>query len=253
MPQQRSPKTWDADQYTRTASFVVEMGEPVLELLSPRLGERILDVGCGDGKLTQRLVDVGAIVVGVDASSAMVEAARKRGIDAHLMSADALEFQAEFDAVFSNAALHWVLQPAKALAGIYRALKPGGRLIAEFGGYGNIHDICVALQTVLARRGVDFHAVSPWYFPSPDEYSALLRGAGFTVDSIGLIDRPTRINGDVSEWLALFASSMLEALPAGERRPAVDEMHKMLEPKMVGADGVWTAGYVRLRLAAHRA
>ncbi len=252
MPQQRSPKTWNAQQYTRSAGFVAEMGEPVVELLAPRAGERILDLGCGDGRLTELIAASGAEVVAVDASPQMVEAARQRGLDARLMSADAIEFENEFDAVFSNAVLHWVLAPQKAVDGIHRALRPKGRFVAEFGGAGNVAQVCQALSAVLARRGHDFAALSPWYFPSPSEYSALLQTAGFSVVAIGLHDKPTRLPGDIADWLSLFASSMLDALPPEEREPAIEEMRAMLRPKLCDQQGVWTTDYVRLRLLARK-
>jgi SAM-dependent methyltransferase len=252
MPQPRSPKSWDADQYTRSAAFVAEMGEPVLELLAPSAGEHILDLGCGDGRLTERLAATGAAVVGVDASPEMVAAARKRGLDARVISAEALEFDGLFDAVFSNAALHWVLQPQKAVEGVYRALKPGGRFVAEFGGAGNVAQVSAALSTVLSRNGHDFRTLSPWYFPSPAEYSALLQAAGFSVEVIGLHDRPTRLPGDIGDWLALFASSMLDVLDAAGRAAAVDEIRALLRPTLRDEQGVWTVDYVRLRLRAWR-
>jgi trans-aconitate methyltransferase len=252
MPQQRSPKTWDADQYTRSAGFVAEMGEPVVELLGPKAGERILDLGCGDGRLTERIAGAGAEVVAVDASPAMVEAARKRGFDARLLSADALGFDGEFDAVFSNAVLHWVLAPRKAVAGIQRALKPTGRFVAEFGGAGNVARVCEALSAALARRGHEFAVVSPWYFPSPQEYSSLLETAGFSVVAIGLHDKPTRLPGDIADWLNLFASSMLDLLTPQERAAAVGEVREMLRPKLCDEQGVWTVDYVRLRLLARK-
>ncbi len=251
MPQQRPPTTWDAAQYTRSAAFVADMGEAVFEMLSPLPGERILDLGCGDGRLTGRLAAAGAHVVGVDASPEMVEAARKRGLDAHVMAAEALTFDAEFDAVFSNAALHWVLQPAKALAGIHRALKPRGRFVAEFGGAGNVALVCQALTTVMQRRGHCFQVLSPWYFPSPEEYSVLLGNAGFSVEVIGLHERPTRLPGDIGDWLALFASSVLDVLDAREQETAVGEIRTMLRPKLCDEKG-WTVDYVRLRLLARR-
>jgi SAM-dependent methyltransferase len=253
MPKQRSPKSWDADQYTRSAAFVAEMGEPVVDLLAPKAGERILDLGCGDGRLTERIVATGAEVMAVDASPAMVEATARRGLDARVMSADALEFEAEFDAVFSNAVLHWVLEPDRAIAGIYRALKPSGRFVAEFGGAGNVASVCEALSAVLARRGHEFAVLSPWYFPAPEEYSALLRAAGFAVETIGLHDKPTRLPGDLGDWLSLFASSMLDVLPPSERDAAVGEMRTMLRPKLCDEHGVWIVDYVRLRLLARKA
>jgi trans-aconitate methyltransferase len=251
MPQQRSPQTWDADQYTRSAAFVAEMGEPVVEMLAPSAGERILDVGCGDGRLTERLVAMGAEMVGVDASPDMVAAARRRGLDARVMPAESLAFDGEFDAVFSNAALHWVLQPEPALAGVHRALTSGGRFVAEFGGAGNIAQVCEALAAALARRGHDFEALSPWYFPSPEEYGALLQAAGFSVEVIGLHDRPTRLPGDIGDWLVLFSSSLLEPLLPDEREAAIEEVRSMLRPTLCN-DGVWSVDYVRLRLLARR-
>jgi trans-aconitate methyltransferase len=253
MPQQRSPKSWDADHYTRSASFVAEMGEPVVELLDPRPGERILDLGCGDGRLTERLVSAGATVVAVDASPAMVGAAARRGLDARVASADALPFDAEFDAVFSNAVLHWVLEPRKAIEGIYRALKPAGRFVAEFGGAGNVAHVCEALSAVLGSRGHDFIALSPWYFPAPGEYSQIMQAAGFAVETIGLHDKRTRLPGDITDWLKLFASSMLDALAPAERAIALEELRAMLRPKFCDEHGVWTADYVRLRLRARKA
>jgi trans-aconitate methyltransferase len=252
MPQPRSPKTWNAAEYTRSAAFVAEMGEPVVELLAPTAGERILDLGCGDGRLTERIAATGAQVVAVDASPAMVEAARKRGLDARLMSADALEFDNEFDAVFSNAVLHWVLDPRKAIAGIYRALRPSGRFVAEFGGAGNVSQACAALTAALASRGHDFAVLSPWYFPSPEDYSPLLREAGFVIETIGLHDKPARLPGDVGDWLALFAPSMLEVLAPSERKAAIDEMRAMMRPKLCDAEGIWTMDYVRLRFRARK-
>jgi ubiquinone/menaquinone biosynthesis C-methylase UbiE len=228
------------------------MGDAVVALLAPSAGERILDVGCGDGRLSERLAKMGAAIVGVDASPAMVESALRRGLDARLMPAEELAFDSEFDAVFSNAALHWVLQPQKAVAGIYRALKPGGRFAAEFGGAGNVAQVCEALSAALARRGHDFATLSPWYFPSPEEYSAILRAAGFSVETIGLHERPTRLDGDLGDWLSLFAPSMLEVLPPTEREKAVDEIRAMLRPRQCDEQGVWTVDYVRLRLLARR-
>ena len=252
MPQQRSPKTWDAEHYSRSAAFVADMSDPVVALLAPSPGERILDVGCGDGRLTERLSKMGVAIVGVDASPAMVESARKRGLDARLMPAEELAFDSEFDAVFSNAALHWVLEPQKAVAGVYRALKPGGRFAAEFGGAGNVAQVCATLSAALARRGHDFAALSPWYFPSPEQYAAILRAAGFSVDTIGLHDRPTRLDGDLGDWLNLFAPSILGVLPPPEREKAVDEIREMLGPEQCDEHGVWTVDYVRLRLLARR-
>ena len=157
---------WSARRYAETAHFVPELGAPVLELLVPSAGERILDLGCGDGVLTEKILGAGASVVAVDAAPDMVAAARARGIDARIMRGQSLTFDHEFDAVFSNAALHWMRPPDVVLAGIRRALKPRSRFVDEMGGHSNTAAIIVTLRAVLGRRGLDAHRLSPWYFPS---------------------------------------------------------------------------------------
>ena len=148
---------WSAERYAETAHFVPALGAPVLELLAPSPGEHILDLGCGDGVLTEKIVAAGATVIAVDAGPDMVAAARARGIDARVMDGQKLTFGGEFDAVFSNAALHWMRDQQAVLAGVHRALKPGGRFVAEMGGHNNTAAIIVALSAVLARRGLDAH------------------------------------------------------------------------------------------------
>ena len=154
-----------------------------MELLAPQPGERILDLGCGDGALTRKLADLGCEVVAIDSSAPQIEAARKLGLDAHVMSAEALPFQEEFDAVFSNAVLHWIKRADLMIAAVYRSLKPGGRFVAECGGYGCVHKIRTALVEALERRGIDGEARVPWYFPTPGDYATRLERAGFRVDS----------------------------------------------------------------------
>src|SRR3954454_15713080 len=167
-------QTWDPDRYARNARFVSDLGSPVVELLAPRPGERVLDLGCGDGALTKKLVELGCEVVGVDASAPQVEAARKLGLDAHVMSAESLPFQEEFDAVFSNAVLHWIKRADPMIAGVYRSLKPGGRFVAECGGFGCIHRIRTALVQSLNRRDLDGESYVPWYYPTPGDYATRL-------------------------------------------------------------------------------
>src|SRR5262249_10134177 len=152
------------------ARFVADLGEPVVELLAPRPGERILDLGCGDGVLTEKLVQMGCSVVGVDGSPLQIAAARARGLDAHVLDGERLTFTHEFDAVFSNAALHWMKRADDTIAGVYRALRPGGRFVAECGGHGCVATIAGALHAALGRRGIDGARVNPWYFPTPEEY-----------------------------------------------------------------------------------
>src|SRR5260370_36207683 len=159
-------QNWQAGRYAETAHFVPALGMPVLELLDPKPGERILDLGCGDGVLTERIIAAGAEVVAVDAAPDMVAAARAKGVDARVMPAQSLAFDREFDAVFSNAALHWMHPPEAVLAGVHQALKPDGRFVAEMGGHNNTAAIMVAMAAVLGRRGRDAHDFSPWFFPS---------------------------------------------------------------------------------------
>ncbi len=248
----RSGQTWDPGGYARHARFVSELGMPVVELLAPRPGERILDLGCGDGDLTQVLVDAGCRVVGVDASAAQIGAARRRGLEAQVMDGEALCFEAEFDAVFSNAALHWMKRPDRVLDGVWRALRPGGRFVGEFGGSGNVARIESALRAALERRGIDAAAHHPWYFPDDVEYAGRLEARGFRVREIALFPRPTRLPGDVTGWLETFCRAFAAALPPGERPDFLAEVREALRPLLQAPDGSWTVDYVRLRFAASK-
>jgi trans-aconitate methyltransferase len=243
-------QTWDPERYSRNARFVADLAAPVVELLAPRAGERILDLGCGDGALTAKLVAMGCEVVGVDGSPAQVEAARKLGLDARVMDGGHLAFDSEFDAVFSNAALHWMRNPDAVLAGVWRALQPNGRFVAELGGYGCVEKIKKALVNALNRRGIDGQAAVPWYFPTVEEYSTRLKTAGFSISYIALIPRPTPLPGDVTGWLETFAESFTACLPPPERPAYVAEVREALRPELCDADGKWTADYVRLRFSA---
>ena len=246
-------QTWDPERYARNARFVSDLGQPVVELLAPQPGERILDLGCGDGALTVLPAALGCDVVGVDASPAQIEAARARGLDARVVDGEYLAFAATFDAVFSNAALHWMKRdPDAAIAGVWRALVPGGRFVGEFGGAGCVATIETALLAALARRGVDGRAVHPWYFPTDAEYRARLAACGFAVDYSALIPRPTPLPGDVTGWLETFAESFAAALPAAERPAFFDEVREALRPRLCDANGRWTADYVRLRFKARK-
>lgn len=243
---------WDPARYARTARFVAELGEPLLDLLAPKPGERVLDLGCGDGALTERLAGAGATVVGIDASAEQVAAARARGLDARVGDGQALEFHEEFDAVLSNAALHWMLRPEAAIDSVYRALRPGGRFVGEMGGHGNVATIADALIVALKRRGIDGHAAVPWYFPTSEEYEQKLTARGFAVDSIALIPRPTPLPGPLGDWLETFAEGFLNRVCDNEREAIVAEVTKELAPLLCDARGRWTADYVRLRFLARR-
>ncbi len=244
-------QTWDPDRYARNARFVSDLGAPLIELVAPRPGERILDLGCGDGALTERLVACGCSVVGVDGSAEQVAAAKKRGLDAHVMNGESLTFNHEFDAVFSNAALHWMKRADAVIEGVRRALKPGGRFVAEMGGFGCVVKVRGAIKAALARRGIDGEPLDPWYFPTPQDYGGRLQAHGFTIDSIVLFDRPTVLPGTLTAWLETFGEPFTSALPPSERDNLRREVEAALRPTLCGADGIWRADYVRLRFAAH--
>lgn len=189
-------QTWDADSYAKEARFVSELGMPVLRLLAPKFHERILDVGCGDGYLAQQMILMGCEVVGVDSSRELVAAAKARGVDARVMNAEALTFESEFDAVFSNAALHWMVHLDKVMAGVFRALKAGGRFVVECGGKGNVKAIREGIEYAFAAGvWMGMPCRSPGIFWMFLETKKLLEGAGFVVESIELFERPTPLPG----------------------------------------------------------
>ena len=241
---------WNANGYAKNADFVPKLGCEVVKLLAPQPGERILDLGCGDGALTERLVQLGANVLGIDASEEMVEAARRRGITARVVDGHQLPFDHEFDAVFSNAALHWMLDPQAVLAGVKRALKPGGRFVAEFGGHGNVAAICTALIAALQFRGISARGRHPWYFPTTHEYGHRLETVGFKVESIELIPRPTPLPTGMTGWLETFASPFLHGLDEDVRETVLENTLTLLGHSLRDAQGNWTADYVRLRVSA---
>ena len=249
-PPSNSAQTWQAERYAHNARFVAELGSPVVELLAPQAGERILDLGCGDGALTLELQRLGVDVIGVDSAPDLIATAQSQGLDARLMDAHVLSFEAEFDAVFSNAALHWMLRPDEVLTGVKKALKPGGRFVAEFGGQNNVAAIIVALLAVLAKRGIDGEPLIPWYFPSDSEYRQKLEQHGFQVREIKLIPRPTPLPTDMGGWLDTFAENFFRPLSPPERPAARDEVLALLRPVLRDWRGQWIADYMRLRFAA---
>ena len=238
---------WDPVGYNQNARFVSDLGEPVLQLLNPKSGETVLDLGCGDGELTLRLIDAGCHVIAVDSSPAMVESSLAKGINARMMDGQYLEFEGVFDAVFSNAALHWMTQPREVIAGVRRALKPAGRFVAEMGGQGNVISVLAALTKTRQHRGLA--PVNPWYFPSVEEYRQLLEEAGFQVPVIQLIPRPTVLPGELRGWLETFAGAFLSTEGA-EREEMIAEITEELAPTLRDDSGKWTVDYVRLRFMA---
>ncbi len=250
MTGERDPQTWNPRLYATSARYVSDLGSEVLKLLVPQRGERILDIGCGDGALTEKIAAVQADVVGIDASEEMVAAERRRGLTVFHLSAYEMAYEAEFDAVFSNAALHWMLDAATVVKNVRRALRPGGRFVAEFGGAGNVAVVVEGLTEVLAAYGIAFKKVSPWYFPTTKEYSTLLEANGFRVDSIALIPRPTPVPGDIALWLENFGTSLLHLIPTPERSSALERLEEILKPRLCDEAGQWSVDYVRLRVVA---
>jgi len=241
---------WSAAGYAANARFVADLGAPVLDLLAPVPGERILDLGCGDGALTQAIVGAGAVVVGVDGSPDMVRASLARGLDARVMDGQRLTFSGEFDAVFSNAALHWMPDAKAVIAGVARALKPGGRFVGEMGGHGNVAAIVTALHASLRSRGIGPDCAFSWFFPTAAQYAALLEAHGFSVQAATLIPRPTYLPTGMSGWLATFAAPFLGDIPHSEHPAILQEVESVLARPLRTASGDWIADYVRLRFAA---
>jgi len=242
--------SWDPARYAKSARFVSDLGEPLLQLLDPKPGELVLDVGCGDGALTEKIGSAGCNVFGVDSSLAQIQAARARNLQVAVMDGQQLSIKRKFDAVFTNAALHWMKDIEKVVGGVAILLKPDGRFVGEFGGRGNVETIRQALHASLRQRGIDPWTIDPWYFASPEEYASLLKRQGFAVPYIELISRPTMLPGDIGDWLEVFAQPFTKAVTEAERETFLVEVQNELEPALKNADGSWFADYVRLRFKA---
>jgi len=243
---------WNADLYESRHSFVWERARELVALLAPQDGERILDVGCGTGQLTAELAQAGSRVLGIDSSPAMIEQARKNfpRIEFRVADVRTMEFHNEFDAVFSNAVLHWVKEADAAAAAIGRALAPGGRFVAEFGGLGNIRLLMGAVFATLESLGLE--RVEPWYFPGVGEYARLLERHGFEVRYAALLDRPTPLEGGESgmaNWIEMFGRPFLDAIDPARKDEIVRGVVERARPALCH-DGQWTADYRRLRVAA---
>lgn len=226
------------------------MGQPLLALLKALPHERILDLGCGHGTLTQHIAPLCDHVVAVDASENMVKHAQSTGLDARVINGESLNFNSEFDAIFSNAALHWMLKPGAVLNGCFRALKPNGRIVAEMGGSGNVKHIVEALNN--QRVLLDFEPVMPWFFPDVEEYSELARNAGFKIRSIQLFERPTPLPTGIKQWLTTFAHHFVSDLTTAQSDHLISQTCKNLEDKLMDSGGGWFADYVRLRFELYK-
>jgi trans-aconitate methyltransferase len=251
-------KHWDTTLYQDKHAFVWQYGESLIELLNPQPGERILDLGCGTGQLTEKIAQMGAEVLGIDAAAAMIAQAKANYPHLDFTIAIAQNFQVDrpFDAVFSNATLHWVKEPDAAIACIRDALKIGGRFVAEFGGMGNIQAILTALIQSLVETGcveseAQAKALNPWYFPSVGEYTTRLEQQGFEVSSAALFDRPSALDGEsgLANWLEMFADRFFTGLSAQQRSQVVQSVENRLRATLY-RDGVWFADYRRIRAIA---
>lgn len=246
---------WNATLYDQKFAFVSAYGKDIVTLLNPQPGEMILDIGCGTGQLAQEIAASGARVVGIDSSAAMVETARKTFPEGEFLVADATSFSfpARFDAVFSNATLHWVVDAERAVQNIATALKPGGRFVAEFGGKGNVEHIVTAIQQAIWDT-LHIKVDSGWYYPSIGEYATLLERHGLAVDTAALFDRPTPLaDGEqgLRSWIQMFATALLRPIPFDVQPIILERVEEQLRP-LLFQNGQWIADYRRLRIIAHK-
>lgn len=240
-------KHWDAQGYQARHSYVFRYGQGVVELLDPQKGERIVDLGCGSGQLTAEIAARGASVIGIDRSEEMIAQARANfsEIDFRIADATTFEIDGEADAVFSNAALHWIKDARGAIDRVWRALKPGGRFVLEMGGKGN------AGSVVRAVREVAGEVELPWYYPTVAEYAALLEARGFEPRMMTLFDRPTEVEGEngLEDWLIMFGSTLFRGMDEARQREIRRAIADRLRPAMY-RDGSWWIDYRRLRVVA---
>ncbi|PWV49496.1 methyltransferase domain-containing protein [Chitinophaga sp. S165] len=246
--------SWNAELYKEKHAFVFGHGNSLIEWLEPKEGENILDLGCGTGELTSQIAASGAKVTGLDSSASMIASAQQHFPDVTFKVADATSFSLpeKFDAVFSNATLHWVRQQEKALDRIWNHLKPGGRLVLEMGGKGNVDDIMGALEKAMQNKGYSYKAF--WYFPSVGEYTSLLEEYGFRVNQVHYFDRETELadpENAIVEWLQMFGAHFFEQVPEQDRLPILQEAQEALRATNF-RDGKWYSKYVRLRVKAEK-
>ncbi len=248
---------WNAGFYDAKHAFVWQKAKGVVALLAANSGERILDLGCGTGTLTQELAACGAQVVGVDHSPEMIYEARKKfpQLRFELCDARSLSFSGSFDAVFSNAALHWIPEADLVIQGVSRALKPGGRFVAEFGGKGNVRHVVTALETALAEFGISADGANPWYYPSVAEYASLLEKHSLEVREAALFERPTKLeDGEcgLEVWITMFGETFLQRVPPDQRNNFLWAVGRAARSTLWKTDH-WELDYRRLRIAAWKA
>jgi trans-aconitate methyltransferase len=247
---------WNAELYDHNHAFVFQYGESLLEQLNVQQGETILDLGCGTGHLTHQIQSMGAEVIGLDASPSMIKMAKENFPETCFAVGDAtsLHFNEPFDAIFSNATLHWILNQDDLLHEVYHSLKPGGRFVVEMGGKGNVQKLLTTTREVLGRHGYIRQAgVQNFYFPSLGEYTHRLEQHGFTVTFAVLYDRPTQLHEGrqgVAKWLSMFGDNYFEGIPQGKKYQMLEEITDQLEADYRADDGQWYADYKRLRFIA---
>jgi len=250
-----SETRWDSTLYDESFGIITQLGAGVIELLAPRTGERIIDLGCGTGALTAHIAAAGAEVVGIDSSDAMIARARDLYPQLRFEVARGEDFVIEVpvNAVFSNAALHWMSPPEAVAASVARALEPDGRFVAEMGGVGNIATIIAAVHQALAEENIPREQIrNPWYFPSIGEYASLLERAGFEVRFMQLFDRPTPLDdcpNGITDWLRMFGGDLLSSVPANRRTRVQERVNELTRPRLE-QEGRWVADYRRLRFMA---
>ena len=243
---------WSASDFAKNGRFMQDMAGPIFALLAPKPGERILDLGCGDGTLTAEIKAAGADVLGVDISEELLAVARMKGLTVTKTDAHALDYVQEFDTVFSNAALHWMQAPELVIDGVARALQPRGRFVGELGGHGNIAAIATAMRALVKARGGDPARIAHWYFPTVEEYGDLLASGGFKVQEMTLVPRPTPLKAGMEGWLRTFCRFFFDQFEEPERTEALNEALALLGPSLCDTQGHWTVDHVRLRFSAER-
>ena len=247
--------SWKPDLYNDKHAFVYQYGENLIDLLSPKAGERILDLGCGSGQLTAKIGESGANAIGIDNSPEMIHDAKAKFplVEFYVMDAAGFDFNQPFDAIFSNAALHWVLRKEDAIQSMYRNLKKGGRLVLEFGGKGNVETIANQLRLSLEKRGFEENAaLTLWYFPSIGEYASLLEKYGFRVTFAQHFDRPTELadpTSGIKDWLSMFAEAFFKGVPEKIQEEIKEEVQTEIK-SLSFLNGKWYADYKRIRIVA---
>jgi trans-aconitate methyltransferase len=243
---------WNASLYDKEHSFVSQLGGELVQWLAPKPGEKILDLGCGTGDLANQLSQQGVDITGIDKSENMIEQAQKKYPELTFLVQDAVDmrYSKEFDAVFSNATLHWIKTPKRALQSIYHSLKPGGRFVAEFGGKGNVQTITDAIMNQFSEQGISYKSEQfPWYYPSIGEYTSIMEQVGFRVTQAQHFDRPTPLNGEqgLRNWIKMFATSMFEGVTTETKALIVTRVEESLRQGLF-RNGEWIADYKRIRV-----